>query len=256
MILSHLARFACGLSLLAMIALLPVTASAAKKSRAPKPGEFNPKHETVDLFQAMKDKTLDVKVVMNDQAGGKVVIRNNTKKPLNVRLPEAFATMPVLAQIGGGGQGGGGQGGGGGMGGGGMGGGGGGGGIFNIPAEKVRKLDAFTICLEHGKKNPHKGMSYTIKPIEEFTDNVQVQQLVRMYAKHGPQGYKAFQAAAWHLADGLSWQQLAAKERKRLGRPNLRYFQRSELLAAQKVAGAAVKQAEKSESKSDSISRR
>ena len=56
--LSHLARLASGLSLLAMIALLPVDASAAKKSRLPKPGEFNPQHETVELFQAMKDKVL------------------------------------------------------------------------------------------------------------------------------------------------------------------------------------------------------
>jgi hypothetical protein len=250
--LSHLARLTSGLSLLAMIALLPIDASAAKKVRVPKPGEFNPQHETVELFQAMKDKVLDVKIVMDDQAGGKVVIKNNTKKPLNIQLPAAFATVPVLAQVGGGG---GGQGGGGGMGGG-QGGGGGGGGVFNIPAEKIRKLDAFTVCLEHGKKNPHKGMSYTIKPIEEFTDNVQVQQLVKMYAKHGPQGYKAFQAAAWHLADGMSWQQLAAKERKRLGRPNLRYFQRGDLLAAQQVAGAAIRKAKESESKDSSLSRR
>ncbi|MCH8922617.1 MAG: hypothetical protein IIA67_05660 [Planctomycetes bacterium] len=251
--LSPIARLISGLSLLAMVALLPVDASAAKRARAPKPGEFNPQHETVDLFEAMKDKRLDVKIIMNNQAGGKVVIKNNTKRALNVQLPEVFATVPVLAQIGGGG-GGGGQGGGGGMGGGG--GGGGGQGIFNIPAEKVRKLDAFTLCLEHGKKNPHKGMSYTIKPIEEFTDNVQVQELVRMYAKHGPSGYKAFQAAAWHLADGMSWQQLAAKERKRLGRPNLRYFQRGELLAAQQVANAAVKKAKASGAKSNSLSRR
>ncbi|MCH8045928.1 MAG: hypothetical protein IID44_19620 [Planctomycetes bacterium] len=253
--LSHLAHLTSCAALFAMVALLPVDASAAKRARAPKPGEFNPQHETVELFQAMKDKILDVKVVMKNQAVGKVIIRNNTKKPLNVKLPAAFATVPVLAQIGGGGGGGGGQGGGGGMGGGGMGG-GGGGGMFNIPAEKLRKLDAFTICLEHGKKNPHQAMAYTIKPIEEFTDNVQVQELVRMYAKHGPRGYKAFQAAAWHLADGLSWQQLAAKQRQRLGRESLRYFQRAELLAAQQVVAAVVKKAKESRPKSDSLSGR
>ena len=129
--LSYLARLTCGLSLLAMIALLPVDASAAKRARVPKPkpGEFNPQHETVELFQAMKDKTLDVKIVMNDQAGGKVIIKNNTKKPLNIQLPEAFATVPVLAQIGGGG-------------------GGGQGGLIDFEEEREDRLESLTELLK------------------------------------------------------------------------------------------------------------
>ena len=233
-------RLASGLLLLAAFTLMPSTASAAKRARVPKPGEFNPQHETVELFAAMKNKTLDVKVIMADERHGKLVVKNNTKRPLNVQLPEAFATAPVLAQFGAGN---GGGGGGGQAGGGGAGQGMGGPGIMNIPPEKIRKVDIHTICLEHGKKNPHKGLSYSIRPLEEVTDDAQVQQLVRMYAKRGPAHYKAFQAAAWHLTDELSWQQLAAKRRKRLGRESLPYFQRRELLAAKKVIEEAIKKA-------------
>ena len=233
-------RAVSGLLLLAAIALVPSTTLAAKRARAPKPGEFNPRHETVELFAAMKDKTLDVRVIMADERHGKLVVKNNTKRPLNVQLPEAFATAPVLAQFGGGGGfgNGGGRGGGGGQ----AGGGGAQQGIFNIPPEKIRKIDIHTVCLQHGKKNPHKGLSYTIRPLEEVTDDAQVQQLVRMYAKRGPAEYKAFQAAAWHLTDELSWKQLAAKQRKRLGRESVPYFQRREIVAAKQVAEEVIKQ--------------
>ena len=111
----------------AVLTAVPLSLSAAK----PESKERLPAAETVEFFAAMKAGDIEVKLIMKDSTEGTVAIKNNTKKPLSIKLPEVFATVPVAAQFGGGGMGGGGMGGGG-MGGGGMGGGGnqGGGGMM------------------------------------------------------------------------------------------------------------------------------
>ena len=51
--------------------------------------------------------------------------------------------------------------------GGGMGGMGGmGGGMFNVPPEQTGKIKVPTVCLEHGKAEPHAKIPYEIKPID------------------------------------------------------------------------------------------
>jgi len=51
--------------------------------------------ETVEFFKAMKDGDIDVKLILKDATGGTVTIKNNTKRPLTVKLPEAYAGVPV-----------------------------------------------------------------------------------------------------------------------------------------------------------------
>jgi hypothetical protein len=105
---------------------------------------------------------------------------------------------------------GGGMGGGmGGMGGGGMGG-MGGGGFFNVEAEKARKVKVQTVCLEHGKKDPHSNIKYKIVPIETFTSKPEVIEVCKMLGR-GEIDQVSAQAAAWNLANDLSWQELANK---------------------------------------------
>jgi len=217
----------------AMIAALAAPAQAAEP-------------QVIDIFEGMKNKQLDVKFVPKDIQGGRIIVKNNTDQPLTVRLPAAFATVPILAQIGG-------QGGGGAAGGGG--GGGGGGGLFSIPPEKVRKIEASTVCLEHGKADPRPSMAYTIKPLEEFTDNAKVHELMHLFAKAGPRSRGAVQAAAWNLANDISWQKLADMKNKRLGRGPVPYFHRNDLIAGQKLAQMAIAAAKANE-KSDSLSKR
>ena len=133
---------------------------AAKKSAAKQA-------ESIDLFAGVKQGDIEVKLIPNNDKEANVVITNKTKKPISVRLPEAFAGVPVLAQgrVPTGGVGGNSnnnnnnnqnQAVGGGFGGGG---GGLGGGRrrrirrrrFNIAPEKVGKLKVACVCLEHGK---------------------------------------------------------------------------------------------------------
>jgi hypothetical protein len=220
----------------------------------------------VELFDAMKAGDLEVKLIPKDSAQATVLIRNKTDKPLRIKLPEAFAGVPVLAQAnagfdGGNGGGGGGsstvsQGMGGGMGGMGMGGMGGMGmggmgmmgGMFNVAPDAIRKIKVKTVCLEHGKPDPNPRVAYEMKPIDEYTSDTKVIELCKMLG-HGKIDQHAAQAAAWHFTDKLNWHQLATKIKVRhLDGSTELYFspldlQRAGLIVLESTRRAAVSNA-------------
>ncbi len=280
------------LGLAVAVVLLPTLVLAGeRRSRVPKSGQFNPDHKTVEMFEAIKGGQIGVKLIPKDSTECRVLIENKTKQPLNVKLPEAFAGVPVLAQavapglgggnIGGGRNngnwGGGNQGFGGGMGGMGMGGMGMGGmgmwnvppervgqnapAMFNVPPEKVGKFKVTTVCLEHGKSEPRPAMKYEIKPIEQFTDKKEVHELCRMLGS-GRLNQRAAQVAAWHLNNSMSWQELAAKRLRFANGTSRPYFAPQEVRAGMQLVIAATKLAkqrekrEKSPSKETSLSSR
>ncbi len=221
--------------------------------------------ESVEMFSAIEQGQIVVKLIPKDSTQSRVMIENKTKKPLTVKLPDAFAGVPVLAQIGGmggGGMGGGRTGGGGGgnqgigggmgggMGGGGMGGGGMGGGgmgMFNVPPEKVAQFKVATVCLDHGKREPRPNVPYQIKPIEQYTDKSAVRELVQLLGTGGV-SQRAAQAAAWHLNNDMSWEQLAAKRIRHANGTSEPYFTAEELRTAMQAAGVATNLAEQRKS--------
>jgi hypothetical protein len=224
-------------------ALATATATASDRTA---PGQYNPEHESVELFEGIEQGTIAVKLIAKDATEANVLIENKTDKPLNVQLPAAFAAVPVLAQFGGGmGVGGGGTqvGGGGFGGGGGMMGGGGGAGFFNVAPEQVGQLRCTIVCLEHGKRDPRPAIPYEIKPIDSFTDKPAVHELCAMVGS-GRIPQRAAQAAAWHLQDGMSWQELAAKQIRFANGTSRPYFAPQELQAGLQIATAAVRAAE------------
>lgn len=244
-------QYGWALGLVAMVVLLvPTLVSAAeRRGKALKPGQFNPENQTVEMFEAIESGQIGVRLIPKDSTQSQVMIENKTQKPLNVKLPEAFAGVPVLAQIGGMGgmggqrQGGAGQGIGGGMGGmGGMGM-GMGGGMFNVAPEKVGKFKVTTVCLEHGKAEPRPAMKYEIKPIESFTDKPEVHQLCRMIGE-GRIPQRVAQVAAWHLNSDMSWQELVAKRYKFANGTSRPYFALQEVRGGMQVSAMATKLAE------------
>ncbi|WP_315851694.1 hypothetical protein [Roseimaritima multifibrata] len=201
----------------------------------------------VEFFKAMDAGEIDVKFIPNGAEKANLVVKNLTDKPLQIQLPEAFAGVPVNAQFGMGGMGGGmggmgggmggmggGMGGMGGMGGGmgqsmgggmggmgggmggmgGMGGGMGGmgGGMMRIPPERTMKVALTTVCLEHDKPEPHAKMAYKIVPLDLVTKDERVTAICSLLGR-GQVAQNTAQAAAWHLTDNKSWQELAAKNR-------------------------------------------
>lgn len=238
-------------------------ATAAKPVRPITKPKYDPSAERVALFEGIEQGSLQAKVIPNDEFGGKVLIENKSDKPLTVELPDSFVGVQVLTQfgaggglggggLGGGGLGGGGLGGGGqqqtgggfggGLGGlgqqGGLGGGGGGAGFFSVPPEKVVSVPYVSVCLEHGKPEPTNRSTYMMVPVDEATENPALRELIRLVGT-GRLSPQAAQAAAWHLTDSMSWQELAAKQVKRIGRTPLPYFSANDLHAAQAIVAQA-----------------
>jgi hypothetical protein len=245
-------RWLSSFAAVAVLAIVPFLMAAGDRD-ARKNANDNANAESVEMFKAIEDGQIAVKFIPKDSSQAKVLIENKTKKPLSVKLPDAFAGVPVLAQNFGGGGGrsssrdsnsssqnqsmGGGMGGMGGMGGGGM-----GGGFMNVAPEKVAQLKVPTVCLEHGKAEPRAAIPYEIKPIDSFTQKAGVKELCQMLGS-GKIDQRAAQAAAWNLSSGMSWEQLSAKHYRYSNGGESPYFSQAQIRAAMELAGNAQRQA-------------
>lgn len=248
--------WACGIAL----AVIPAISSAAPAGKA-KDDKAAVEIKTVELFDAMNSGDLDVKFVAKNSRDGQLIVKNNTDQPLTVKLPDAFAAVPVLAQAAAAGgnrsssRNGGNrnnntqnQGVGGGFGGGGIGGGGiGGGGAFNIAAERVAKIKVQTVCLEHGKHEPTAAIPYEIQPIESFISDPKVQEVCKILGT-GEVNQHAAQAAAWHLANHMTWEQLIDKKTHHLLGADEIVFSTADIREAMQITDKAIKAAEARES--------
>ncbi len=248
----------------ALVAAMPIVALAAapekkavRKDAVPKEAAKEPAN-VVELFAGMESGEIEVKVFPKDATKGTVTIKNNTDKPLTIKVPAALAGVPVLAQgcglgaLGGcGGNnnnnanqgfGGGMMGGMGGM----MGGMGGMGGFFNVAPDKVAKVKLVTVCLDHGKDDPNPHIEYKLVPIESYVKDPAVTEVIKLMVA-GKIDQHSAQAAAWHLQNGLTWQELATKiGTKHLNGTVEPYFTAVHLKRALAVTQLAQKQAERS----------
>jgi hypothetical protein len=219
-------RFAICIDLVSLAFMLSAAVAAdPAASAAASPGD------TIDLFAAKNAGQVNVRLIPHDEKSGHVLITNNTTGPLTIKLPAAFAGTPILAQFRGGGLGPGpGAGFGTGPGGGGtqavaggfgppgganagaVRGGNINGGVpfFNIGPDRAVKLKFVSVCLEHGKPEPNSRIPYDLVPIDSYTNDPAVIQLAQMLGR-GEIDQSAAQAAAWHLANGLTWQQLNSR---------------------------------------------
>ena len=221
-----------------------------------------------DLFEAEEQEQISIKYIPNDSRSAQIIVTNRTRSPQTLRLPTTFAGVPVLAQfgggMGGGGMGGGQQGGfaGAGIGGGqamggggggfggqgmnGMGGGGmgqGGGGAFSIPPERSRVFRVPTVCLEHGKPEPSSRMHYKLVRADSFSSDPKLAVVLESLGR-GELSHKVTQAAVWHIANGLTWEKLAAEKIDHAGGiQDEPYFTQAELFAAHRVVALATEEA-------------
>lgn len=230
---------ACALGL--VIGFCPCVSATAKDgtSAVPEP-------TIVELFAGIDGGQIEAIVIPRDAKKVTLQLKNKSDQPLAIRLPEAFAAVPVQAQFNAGGAGGlfgGGGGGNGGIGfgqgagqqgqgggtqglgvaGGGQNGlnGGNGGrrnrngapGLFNVPAGKVVKVKLTSVCLEYGKPEPHAHNEYVIRPIEALCDKAEVVSILRSLGD-GQVSQEVAQLAAWNVANGTSFEQIASLKSK------------------------------------------
>lgn len=248
----HIRLATLGLALAAIGTIL--AASAVESTAATNAAAKVEDPKQIELFQGMNNGDLDVTIIAKSDRAGRVIIANRTGMPVDIKLPEAFAAVPVAAQFGGGGggQGGGGFGGGGGGGGqqsggggfGGGGGGGGGGGVFSIPPEETAKLPVALVCLDHGLKNPSSSKPYKLVPAEEHITKPAVIELLKAFGR-GELDHGAAQAAAWNLNSNMSWEALAAKQTGTVRNINRSpYFNAAQIRAGMAYAAEATRRAE------------
>ena len=105
--------------------------------------------------------------------------------------------------------------------------------------EKVGQLKVTTVCLEHGKREPREQVPYEIKPLESVTTKAGVRELCESLGKD-QLSQRAAQAAAWHLNNGMSWQELAAKQLRFANGTRRPYFTAEEIQGGMKIAAVAI----------------
>ena len=109
--------------------------------------------------------------------------------------------------------------------------------------EKIAKIKVAAVCLEHGKKEPNSRITYEIHPLEKLQSSPGVLEVCSMLG-NGVIDQRAAQAAAWHLANQMSWQQLAAKYVKRASGRREPYFNRLELIRGVQIVQEAKRRTE------------
>jgi len=239
------------------VVLVPAWCLAAKRTAKTTPSD-QPQQETVDLFEAIDAGQIEVKFIAKNEKQARVRIKNKSDKPLSVRLPEAFAARPVLAQIGpfGGGLNVGGPGGGsqnlGSTFNGGQNNGNnqnaGGANFFNVPAEKTGELRVPCVCLDYGKPTPRAAIPYELVPLETVCDKPS---LAALLPKLDNSNQQEIQAAAWHIANDVTWQELAAARVEHLVVANEPLFTAKELKSAKELLDEATSMAASAQVASD-----
>jgi hypothetical protein len=119
-----------------------------------------------------------------------------------------------------------------------------GGGFFNVAPDKVAKVKLVTVCLDHGKDDPNPHIEYKLVPIESYAKDPAVTEVIKLMLA-GKIDQHSAQAAAWHLQNGLSWQELATKVgAKHLNGTVDPYFTPAQLTRALAASKQAQKRAE------------
>lgn len=112
-------------------------------------------------------------------------------------------------------------------------------GSFVVQPGKQRAFRFATVCLEHGKPEPSPRVPYKLVAIESFSKDPRLPVVMAALAG-GRVSQKSAQAAAWHLANGLSWERLAAEVIDHAGGyPDEPFFAPADLVAARGLVAEA-----------------
>lgn len=249
---------------------------------------LDPDAPVVDLFDGLAKDQVEVRLVAQNAHEGKIFITNKTDKPLTVAIPKGLVGVPVLAQIGfnGGnngnlfgqnqlnGQNGQNNGQTQAVGGnasplGPNGGLNGNGafpnapnqfnnnfpnaiGFFSIPPEKTVQIGLNSVCLNYGRREPSAGMKYQLVKAETVTTDPVLIQLLEDYSPRTNR--EAQQAAAWNLANGLTWEQIGQLTDQKIPGSPTPLFSAAQLKGAKSLVEQAKKSAAERPKKVETIS--
>jgi hypothetical protein len=95
-------------------------------------------------------------------------------------------------------------------------------GFATIPAGKSIRLAMRTVCLHYGRPEPTVKMTYRLQPVAEFSDSPVLAELLENYSPRTDRD--AMQAAAWHVSNVLTWDQVQQLPDRRAPGSGRRYF--------------------------------
>ena len=112
-------------------------------------------------------------------------------------------------------------------------------GAFVVAPGKSRTFRFTTVCLEYGKPEPNPRIPYRLQALESFSADPRLEFVLACLA-NGQVSQKAAQAAAWHVANGRTWPELAAEMIDHAGGdPDEPFFGAADLAVARKIVELA-----------------
>lgn len=115
-------------------------------------------------------------------------------------------------------------------------------GLIVMPG-KTRAIRVPTVCLQHGRPEPSQRVPYKLVALESHAKDPKLAVVLEALGR-GEIPQKVAQAAAWHLANGLTWERLAVEKIDHAGGdPDEPFFAAWELQAAFRVVEVATQQA-------------
>lgn len=217
--------------------------------------------EPVDLFALLEQQSLTAQMIVRDPYHARLILTNRSNAPLSVQLPDALAARPILAQMGNnifgqptpsnrsssqapqtvGGtpisssssnrngnnngfqnffnpnnmnN------------------------VFNIAPEQVRTIEVRCLCLEQGKPNPRSAVKYELVKLSEVNDDPRLAEVLRANAR-GEVTQEVAQAAAWHIANEMSWDELAGLSQRIALNAERPWFHAQQLQQAKRLVDGA-----------------
>jgi hypothetical protein len=235
-------------------------AVAASRQSVKKPPQ-DPNIPAVELFDAIEQGLVETSVIAKNSHEASVFVTNKSDAAVTVQFPKAVVAVQVLKQrfaqrIGGpggnNGPGGTGQaqpiGGGQQLMGGNQNGQGAGfnngngvnmnGPIFSVPSQATVQVPLTTVCLAHGKPEPRARLKYQLVKLEDYSNDPVLHETLKLFAS-GASDLQTAQAAAWHLTDNMSWDELRDKQIERLIFEPVPFFGEGKVDAARDLVGQA-----------------
>ena len=112
---------------------------------------------------------------------------------------------------------------------------------FTVAVGGSRRLLVSTVCLDYGLREPTARMPYRLAAVDGVAADPRVAILLQGLAG-GYLSSNVAQAAVWHIANGRTWEQLAAEVIHRAGGdPDLPVFSPAELQAARRATEIATR---------------
>lgn len=114
-------------------------------------------------------------------------------------------------------------------------------GFATIPPGKTVQLGLKSVCLNYGHPEPMSKMTYRLMAVETYSNDPVLAELLEGYSPRVDQD--AMQAAAWHVANDMNWNQITHLPLRSLVATSAKLFQTKDVQTAQSLVDAAKERA-------------